>query len=126
MVFDAKEPFVISDDPERRQLLFAVRMFMVLHEDGELSTEEYYESRDKARRQCHIDGYTEMGYDLERVFGLEGGWHFSTAAKSDSGHARVCPLSSGCIRLFFRTLFPSAGQRRSCRSGFRLHEAAFR
>lgn len=39
--------------------------------EGEISLEEYSESMDKANRQCHIDGYTEMGYDIERVFNLE-------------------------------------------------------
>ena len=39
---------------------------------GETTLEEYSESRDKANRQCHLDGYAEMGYDVDRIFNRQG------------------------------------------------------
>lgn len=39
--------------------------------NGETSLEDYLESRDKAFDQCHIDGYTRMGYDLGEILGSD-------------------------------------------------------
>jgi hypothetical protein len=40
--------------------------------NGELSLEDYNASLEIALKQCYIDGYTEMGYDINKIFDLEG------------------------------------------------------
>lgn len=40
--------------------------------EGEIPLDEYSESVEIANRQCHIDGYTEMGYDIGKIFDLDG------------------------------------------------------
>lgn len=39
--------------------------------EGKTPSVDFSESRDDAYRQCHIDGYTQMGYDVEEIFGLD-------------------------------------------------------
>jgi hypothetical protein len=127
---ESGERFVIEDDPEWRELLVAVGMFMVLQQDGAVWAElalpgsqlrnqtahsgfahdsnmldefkvclpeheeiacgrcaipleddwfifyiwypENYSEEGwvEANRQCHIDGYERMGYDIEKVLNL--------------------------------------------------------
>ncbi len=38
--------------------------------NGEISLDEYSGSRNIALRQCYIDGYTQMGYDVKKIFNL--------------------------------------------------------
>ena len=39
--------------------------------DGEMDLETYSELEAEDRLRCMIDGYTEMGYDVERLFDLD-------------------------------------------------------
>ena len=38
---------------------------------GEIPLDEYSKSSDSANRQCHIEGYTEMGYDIDKIFNID-------------------------------------------------------
>lgn len=39
--------------------------------DGRISLDEYSDLKDEGYRQCHIDGYAKMGYDVGKLFNIE-------------------------------------------------------